>query len=131
MLGTQTEIFLEDQKNLGKLQVYVTFKELQYDPASKKTRAVLTVGVVYPDTEYNYGGTRILGNAAVEDNLGFPLKTAKETEEIQTRVSNRAEVELSDIKNEIDQLLRFRKKVSVPLDKVLTRIIEAISRDIR
>ena len=121
------EIDIKNEKDLKKLNINVYLDRVVYESESRKISADMIIEMSFPDTQYRYSGSVIVGDALAMEQLNFSLKEANEVEEIKKRITEQAEKELWKIKTEIRDLLEYTPKVAIDLSGMLARILKSVS----
>ena len=84
------EIDIKNEKDLKKLNINVYLDRVVYESESRKISADMIIEMSFPDTQYRYSGSVIVGDALAMEQLNFSLKEANEVEEIKKRITEQA-----------------------------------------
>lgn len=121
-------VYITSHQDLNKLRVNVVFESVEYQPSSRRTIAKLTVSLVFPDTDYYYGGrVKIHGNAMNSKVLRFKFEGEKGLSGLSGKMLLEAQKELDQIKREIMNILSTGvERVSIELNETLERILSKL-----
>jgi hypothetical protein len=124
-------VYITSSNDLGKLRVDVVFDSVEYLPTSRQSIALVKVLIVYPDSEYSYGGFGMMtGDAYNSTIMKFKFEGAKISSDLTANLRRKAEKELAQVKKEIQDILNVgAKKVAVDLNEALMRITSALGSE--